>query len=553
MVAFIRDELPFLSYREWLNYLALVVPRLTKWELAFAGANCRYTLLVVILHRIDAIHPWIYDRCREVEAEPDGFLDLWARYHYKSTIITFAGIIQEIIRDPEITVGIFAGTAKIARPFLQQIKRELEANELLQFLYDDVFWQNPRKQSPMWSDEGIIVKRTSNPKEATVEAYGLVEGAPTGRHFRLLAYDDLVDQSLVTNPEMVTKVTVAWELSDNLGVGEGTRKWHAGTRYSFADTYGVLIGRGSVAVRLHPATHNGEPDGIPVFLSAEKWAEIKRDQPTTVSAQMLQNPLAGKENTFRGEWLRTYEIRPPVVNIYIMVDPSKGRSATSDRTAIAVMALDTEGNKYLVDGYCHRMTLSERWTYVRDLWKKWHRYPGVEMVKVGWEQYGMQVDIEYVKERQQIEGVNFFVEELNWVRDSVGQSKRDRVERLEPDARNSRLWLPERVWSSQHKAECTWTVQGNSVLYTPVIGMTNLVKHTVERGQGFLVARPIKRQNEAREIYDLTVVLVEEMMLFPFAPHDDLVDAVSRIYDLQPLPPQPAESAKVRELNEAIM
>ncbi len=124
----------------------------------------RYYLLVKVLKRKDVLHPWLYARCREVEAAPDGYLDIWFREGYKSTIATYAGVIQEVLRDPEITIGIFSHTKPIAKAFLAQIKREFEANETLRALYPEILWEDPQRQSPSWSlDGGIIVRRDSNP------------------------------------------------------------------------------------------------------------------------------------------------------------------------------------------------------------------------------------------------------------------------------------------------------------------------------------------------------------------------------------------------------
>src|SRR5215469_3316875 len=66
-----------------------------------------FFLLAYVLGRSDVNRDWIFERCREVQAAPNGYLDLWGREHFKSSVIIFGLTIQDILNDPEITVGIF--------------------------------------------------------------------------------------------------------------------------------------------------------------------------------------------------------------------------------------------------------------------------------------------------------------------------------------------------------------------------------------------------------------------------------------------------------------
>src|SRR5256885_893999 len=147
-----------------------------------------FYLLVRLMGRKDLMHPWLYDRCREVEKEPDGHLDLWARDHRKSTIITRGLTVQEILKDPNITVIIFSNTMTIAKGFLAFIRRELEHNVRLKNLFPDILFDDPLRQSPQWNTEGIIVRRTANRTEPTVEAMGLMTGTKIGRHADILVF-----------------------------------------------------------------------------------------------------------------------------------------------------------------------------------------------------------------------------------------------------------------------------------------------------------------------------------------------------------------------------
>lgn len=570
LAKFIIEELRYLDYTETLRWYAHIVPYLDLAGRALLGCNDRFFLLTGLLGRIDALHPWLFDRCREVELEPDGFLDLWSRFHYKSTIITFAGLIQEIMCDPEITIAIFSVVKPIAAAFLSQIKEEFENNEHLKEVYADVLYENPKTKGEdgrpaKWGlARGITVKRKSRPKEATIEAHGLIDGQPTSRHFNLHCYDDVVTQDHLSE-ESIRKTTARWEMADNLGTHLGVRKWMPGTRYHFADTYGVVIERGSLKPRIYPATDDGTLEGKPVFLSEKRWKEIKRDQRSTVSAQCLLNPIAGNEATFKPVWLKGYDVIPALMNVYILCDPSKGTGDRSDRTAIAVIGVDQGSNKYLLDGVRHRMKLTERWSYAKQMKAKWEAHPGVQMVKVGWERYGKDVELEVIQDMQLRENDVFEITELNTPRQG-GHSKDDRIERLEPDIRDGRFYFPCIVHHPEYGGACYWSVwteaeektakeQGvphsytiGQIIYRKVKGLTKRQINCEKTAQKYRIVTALKRRDENNDVYDVTRDAIGEISRHPFAQYVDFIDAMSRIYDIDPQPPVAYEAQSTEPL-----
>ena len=328
-----------------------------------------FFLLTVVLKRQDVRHEWLYQRCMDVQAAPDGFLDLWSREHYKSTILSFALTIQDILRNPEVTVGVFSCTRPLAKRLLRQIKFELEGNDTLKRLFPDVLYADPRKESPKWSeDDGIIVKRQTNPAASTVEAWGLVDGQPTGKHFSLMVYDDVVTRESVTTPDMIRKVTEAWELSRNLAA-HGGRTRYIGTRYHMNDTYRVIMEREAAIPRIYPATVDGTPDGEPVFLTREQLQTKRREMgPYTFAAQLLQNPTADDAQGFDTAWLKHCRIDSIAgMNLYILVDPAGEKKVTSDYTVMMVVGLGQDDNYYIVDMIRDRLNLTERGKKLMDL------------------------------------------------------------------------------------------------------------------------------------------------------------------------------------------
>lgn len=495
--------------------------RLTRRRL---GETDLFFLLTHVLRRPDIMRRWLFERCREVQRDPDGRLDLWAREHYKSTIITFGLTILDIICDPEITVGIFSFTKSIAGDFLGQIKAEFEQNTELPELWPEIFYDDPTKESPQWSEDGIIVKRKGNPKEATVEAHGIIKGMPTGRHFKLLVYDDVVTLEGVNTAELIHKTTTSFQMSDNLG-SEGDRRRYIGTRYHLFDTYSVMIDEGVAIPRIHAATVGGKIYGEPVLLRQETLDKKRTNQGIYVySSQMLLNPVADTSMGFDMRWIEKADTDPAAAMAslfrFIIVDPASRKDqdkitkkVKNDYTSMFVIGYGADKKYRVLDMRRDRMNLSARTDTLMELHRKW------KPQLVAYEEYGMQADIEHIQFVQKQQLYEFDIVALGG-----GMRKELRILRLVPLFENGFKTI-ENGGDSEARSRI-------------IFPTTCVIKDHLGQARDLV-----------RDFFE------QEYVAFPVLKHDDMLDCLSRLVDLEQrgliqeptYTPAPLRSTKVEE------
>jgi hypothetical protein len=147
--------------------------------------------------------------------------------------------------------------------------------------------------------------------------------------------------------------------------------------------------------------------------------------------------------------------------------------------------------------------------------------PGVQHVHVGYESYGIPDALEHFEERMEIEKNYFPITILRWPRQERG-SKQDRIMRLEPDIRNGRFIMPETALDAQGRATKDDTA-GQQAMRAA--------------GQEFRIFKPQFRLDHNRKLYSVHGTFMAEVHAFPYASHDDILDAVSRVYDMESLAP----------------
>lgn len=470
--------------------------------------------------QVEVYHPWIFNRCKEVEAEPDFRIDIWAREHFKSTIITLLKSVQDILNNPEIAICIFSYNSTIAKKFVKQIRTALETNELRE-LFPDIIPDNTalgkytymddngKKQTRKfsWSDDNFSVIRKTGRKEPTVSGYGLVNSQPTGMHFDVLVYDDVVTPDSVRTQQQNDYTTEQWKMSLNTGSGESVRMRVIGTRYDKRDTYFHILNPGYATtgkmggsrfkMRIKPCMLH---DGTPV-LYTRKYLEMKQMimHGFVWASQMMCDPQEASAFRFMPEWIEERCKQEDVLkdrdryNFYIFVDPANTKNKKSDYTSMVVVATGEDRRYYVVDALRDKLQLSERSSRLFGLVQKWTNSKRKPVVF--YEESGLSTDTVTI---QRDMGENHFHFEIKpvttkprisiYARISGVPLKEQRIQALEPFFRRGDIVL----------AECVEQVTYDGRL-------ENVISKFID----------------------------DEYLNYPFVEHDDFLDALSRIADLE--------------------
>ncbi len=371
-----------------------------------------------------------------VRNSPERSLVLAPRGFGKSTLLSIARCLFEIIRNPDVRILLASNTQAQAETFLREIRSHFEANPGFGKIFGDFV-------GPKWTDTEIIVRpRKRIAKEPTIFAIG-VGGALVSRHFDVIICDDIVDEENSRTESQRERLRV-WFFKVLLPCLEPHGKLGViGTRYHYRDLYGHLIETGFAPVTLIRAIGPDGASAWPEKFPAKKLEEIRRQAGTVIFNAQYQNDTdAMKGAVFKEEWLQFYDnldalirghdapscprirtttlkdnpgtpcgkVSPdyprqiaPRLRVYQGVDLAIAQETGSDYFAIVTIGVDSIGDIYVLDCFQARLSFRQQTAAIIE------RYRQFDPIKVAIESNAYQAaQVERVKELGIVRAVKAF-------------------------------------------------------------------------------------------------------------------------------------------------
>jgi hypothetical protein len=274
------------------------------------------------------------------------------RQIYKSSYANYARSIQDILRNPDVTIEEIGSDEDLAKGHVEEIAAKIES-ERFRAIWGD--WRG----NPWSTSEGklSVNRRKWKTKDPTVSV-GAPDKEKTSKHPMIVNADDL--EAEVSSRSAVRRENVMEYFKNIWGRvrhGGEVRVINAPWRHDFL-IFGLLMNPSN---RLHeffdiiclPIGEYGEPSVImPKVFTPEHIAMLEElwGKPA-VMCQLYLWPMGDEAETF--DMLRleanTVDELPKLLNTWCIIDPSKSKKYSHDPMGAVVLGKDTEGLLYILD------------------------------------------------------------------------------------------------------------------------------------------------------------------------------------------------------------
>lgn len=397
------------------------------------------------------------DMCRWIENECNRKLGLAPRDHLKTSVWTIADVVRRITIDPNIRILLGNETATNASHFLRRIEAVFERNELFRWLFPELIPDFSKAKK--WSENEMMVPRSEDYPEATVEAIG-VGGAVVSRHYNLIKLDDLVGKEASESTEVMKK-TIDWYLYCESLLVKPTDAIHTyGTRWTYNDLY-AWITKHETDIDLFERAALG-PEGTalwPERFDVSTLEKIRKKVGSFIfSCQYQNHPFDPEAASFHESWLRWYAwgggegqggggaatertlipesgspFKVESLRRFMRVDPAISERAGAARSAIIVDGVHADDRKFVLEAWAKRCQPFE-------MIEKIFEFQGIyDCESVGFESVAYQRILKPILEAEaERRGMWLNVVEL---RPDSREKKENRIRGIQPELERGNIWI----------------------------------------------------------------------------------------------------------------
>ena len=348
---------------------------------------------------------------------------LLPRDHLKSTIVTKAWSIQQMLCNSDIRILIANSIWDNSRKFLRSIQKQIGKGSNLHQLFGNF-------TSEHWNQDECTVKQRKLILDAGTWTTTGIEREQTSQHYDLILADDLHGRENVMTKEQRDKVKLYYKDLMSLLDPKG-RIVVIGTRWSIDDLYGNLLERQDKEGWDCLVKTCYKEDGTPLFperYTLEKLLDLRREKGSLeFSGQYLNSPVDEENAMFKRHqikyWYHLSDIPP--TSKFMTIDPAMTQKQESDYSALMVQGMDKNGNIYVLDYVRKKLLPKEIISETFKLMEKW------KLTRCGIEAYGYQLSLKYsIQEEQRSRQKYFSIEEMR--KPKTQEKKETFIGRLQP-------------------------------------------------------------------------------------------------------------------------